>query len=215
MSLVDLESPSTVIDGLTPQGPDEWATLNTLDEPIMTTVMRDARSIVNKFVNVYTPKKQKQLLRDWDLWGPLMICVVLAVILQTSAGSSNSEAVPHFAELFVMVWGGAALVTLNTILMGSQLSFFQGLCVLGYCLLGQCISLIVCKALPAIIGNKMALFLVTVSATMLGCVWSIVAASGTFSGLYEDHRTILVRYPIVIYYLLISWLILSWSNPHC
>lgn len=38
MSLVDLESPSTVIDGLTPQGPDEWAKLNTLDEPIMTTV---------------------------------------------------------------------------------------------------------------------------------------------------------------------------------
>ena len=47
------------------------------------------------------------------------------LFFQTSAGSSNSEAVPHFAELFVMVWGGAALVTLNTILVGSQLSFFQ------------------------------------------------------------------------------------------
>lgn len=49
----------------------------------------------------------------------------LSVTLQTSAGSSKSEAIPHFAELFIMVWGGASLVTLNVILMGSQLSFFQ------------------------------------------------------------------------------------------
>lgn len=46
--------------------------------------MRDVRSIVDKFVHVYTPGKQKKLLKDWDLWGPLVICVFLAVILQVS-----------------------------------------------------------------------------------------------------------------------------------
>lgn len=44
---------------------------------------------------------------------------------QTSAGSSRSEAVPRFAELFMLVWGGAALVSLNTMLLGAQLAFLQ------------------------------------------------------------------------------------------
>lgn len=42
---------------------------------------------------------------------------------------------PSFVHVFVLVWSGAAAVTINTILLGGSLSFFQCLCALGYCLL--------------------------------------------------------------------------------
>ena len=47
--------------------------------------------------------------------------------------------------MFVVVWLGALVVTLNTKLLGGHISFFQSVCVLGYCLLPLSIALIVCR----------------------------------------------------------------------
>lgn len=46
--------------------------------------MRDIRSIYAKLLQVLYPPKgggSNQLLRDWDLWGPLVICLSLAIII--------------------------------------------------------------------------------------------------------------------------------------
>ena len=56
---------------------------STLDEPIKETFLRDAKAIGSKFKQIFLPTQSKQeLLRDWDLWGPLIICVVLAFLMQ-------------------------------------------------------------------------------------------------------------------------------------
>ena len=56
---------------------------STLDEPIKDTFLRDAKAIGTKFKQIFLPMQSKQqLLRDWDLWGPLIICVVLALLMQ-------------------------------------------------------------------------------------------------------------------------------------
>ena len=56
---------------------------STLDEPIKETFLRDAKAIGTKFKQIFLPTQSKQqLLRDWDLWGPLIICVVLALLMQ-------------------------------------------------------------------------------------------------------------------------------------
>lgn len=45
--------------------------------------MRDLRSIYAKLLQVLYPPKggHQQALRDWDLWGPLVICLSLAITL--------------------------------------------------------------------------------------------------------------------------------------
>lgn len=45
--------------------------------------MRDLRSIYAKLLQVLYPPKggTQQALRDWDLWGPLVICLSLAITL--------------------------------------------------------------------------------------------------------------------------------------
>ncbi len=125
---------------------------NTLDEPIKETVLRDLRAVGQKFLHVLYPVEKKSLLREWDLWGPLILCTLMAAMLQGHDTSGDKTQVsgdggPEFAEVFVIVWAGAVIVTLNTKLLGGSISFFQSVCVLGYCLLPLAISLVVCRAL--------------------------------------------------------------------
>ena len=90
-------------------------------------------------------------MQEWDLWGPLILCTFMATILQghdtnaRAVGSEGGDGGPEFAEVFVIVWLGAMIVTLNTKLLGGNISFFQSVCVLGYCLLPLSMSLILCR----------------------------------------------------------------------
>ncbi len=124
---------------------------NTLDEPIRDTILRDVRAVGRKFMHVLYPVEKKSLLRvskvtgwrfargpklllsfiqEWDLWGPLILCTFMATVLQghdTNAGhkDGSGDGGPEFAEVFVIVWVGALVVTLNTKLLGGNISFFQ------------------------------------------------------------------------------------------
>lgn len=60
-------------------------------------------------------------LRNWDLWGPLLLCLCLAITL-SFATSNQAETV--FAIIFVVIWIGAGVVTLNAKLLGGKTSFF-------------------------------------------------------------------------------------------
>lgn len=81
----------------TPPDDDE---LSTLDEPVKETILRDLRAVAKKFVHVLYPKQSSELLRDWDLWGPLLLCVTLALLLQGGAApSSGDQGGPQFAEV--------------------------------------------------------------------------------------------------------------------
>lgn len=66
-----------------------------------------------------------------DLWGPLLVCLMLSSILSVTAPGDSASLV--FAAVFVIVWVGAAAVTLNAQLLGGTISFFQSVCILGYC----------------------------------------------------------------------------------
>ena len=74
--------------------------------------------------------------QEWDLWGPLILCTFMATVLQGRGGEDDSKTEvadggPAFAEVFVIVWLGSIVVTLNTKLLGGHISFFQSVCVLG------------------------------------------------------------------------------------
>lgn len=54
--------------------------LDTLDEPVSVTLLRDLGAVWNKLKQVLVPvASNKNVLRDWDLWGPLLLCLVLSM----------------------------------------------------------------------------------------------------------------------------------------
>ena len=61
---------------------------------------------------------------------PLLVPVPLASILNLSMKSNGNE----FGVVFLVMWGGSFVVTINTKLLGGKISFFQCVCVLGYCI---------------------------------------------------------------------------------
>ena len=43
---------------------------------------RDLKAVGSKFYHVLYPVEKKSLLREWDLWGPLILCTFMATVLQ-------------------------------------------------------------------------------------------------------------------------------------
>jgi hypothetical protein len=60
-----------------------------------------------------------------------------------SLNAPDAQAVPIFTGVFTIVWLGAAVVTINAKMLGGAVSFFQSVCVLGYCLFPLAVSAIV------------------------------------------------------------------------
>lgn len=86
--------------------PDEQ--FQTLNEPVLTTIMRDVRQISLKLRYVLIPtlpqNEALRELRNWDLWGPLVLCLVLSFLLSYNAAQGQAPSV--FAAVFVLVWAG-------------------------------------------------------------------------------------------------------------
>jgi hypothetical protein len=55
---------------------------------------------------------------------------ILCSILNLGMSSNGNE----FGIVFIIMWGGSFIVTINTKLLGGHISFFQCVCVLGYCI---------------------------------------------------------------------------------
>ncbi|XP_011315557.1 protein YIPF6 [Fopius arisanus] len=182
---------------------------NTLDEPISETILRDVRAVGHKFFHVIYPKEKGSLLKEWDLWGPLVLCTFMAMILQGSDYRDDvNDGGPQFAEVFVLVWIGSMIVTLNSKLLGGNISFFQSVCVLGYCLLPIAIALIVCRIILMMEQNSYLFFLRFV-VTIIGFAWATYASMAFLGESQPAGRKVLAVYPIFLFYFVISWLVIS------
>lgn len=72
----------------------------------------DPEALLNQ--NTMTPG-----LRDWDLWGPLIFCLLLSMLLSFNHDSKQRDEV--FSGVFAMVWIGEAVVTLQIKLLGGNM----------------------------------------------------------------------------------------------
>lgn len=194
-----------------PVGPsrrdDEFSTL---DEPVKDTIMRDLRAVGNKFIHVLYPKRSSALLRDWDLWGPLLLCVTLALLLQGGAADSEDQGGPQFAEVFVIVWFGSIIITLNSKLLGGTISFFQSLCVLGYCIMPLTVAMVVCR-IVLLGGSGAVSFAVRLTVVIASFGWSTFASTAFLADSQPPNRKALVVYPVFLFYFVIAWMILTFS----
>lgn len=185
---------------------------NTLDEPVRATIMRDLRAVGGKFYHVLFPIEKKALLKDWDLWGPLLLCTFIAIMVQGSETANNvNDGGPEFAEVFVIVWVGSAIVTVNSKLLGGTISFFQSVCVLGYCLAPCAVALLLCWVL-LFAQQSYFLFMLRLFFTGIGFVWSTYSSMVFLGDSQPKGKKALAVYPMFLFYFVISWLIISRSN---
>ncbi|XP_072532735.1 protein YIPF6 [Salminus brasiliensis] len=187
--------------------------ISTLDEPVKDTILRDLKAVGQKFVHVLYPKKSSALLRDWDLWGPLLLCVTLALMLQGGSADSKDDGGPQFAEVFVIVWFGSIIITLNSKLLGGTISFFQSLCVLGYCILPLTVAMLVCR-LVLLGSNGIVSFVIRLVVVTASFGWSTFASTAFLADSQPPNRKALVVYPVFLFYFVIGWMILTFSPSH-
>jgi hypothetical protein len=60
----------------------------------------------------------KKLQKEWDLWGPLVISLVTAGLAALSTKGGSDEA---FTNIFIGLWLGPLMITLNSRLLGSKM----------------------------------------------------------------------------------------------
>ncbi|KAF5359763.1 hypothetical protein D9756_003247 [Leucocoprinus leucothites] len=174
---------------------------DTLDEPVTTTIARDLLSIYTKLVQVLYPRKSsgREVLRDWDLWGPLLLCLCLGIMLSINAPADQSLGV--FTSVIVICSIGALAVTIQAKLLGGRVSFFQGLCVLGYCIAPLDIA--------ALISCFVRVIWVRTPVALLAWAWSIWASVNFLDGTkIEQQRILLAVYPLLLFYFILAWMIL-------
>ena len=77
------------------------------------------------YVVLLLPKHREasmDALKQWDLWGPLFICIFFSLCLAlTSSSDANDD---DFVNVFLLFWIGGCLVSLNCRLLGAKGYFF-------------------------------------------------------------------------------------------
>ena len=105
----------------------------TLDESISITIKRDLNLIYTKLKLVMNPfvskEKKYNQIRQWDLWGPLLLNLILACTLTLNTKEKGQIT----ALIFMIFWLGGAIIYLNNYFLGVKASIFQIFCLLGYC----------------------------------------------------------------------------------
>ncbi|KAH0901224.1 hypothetical protein HID58_040727 [Brassica napus] len=175
---------------------------NTLTEPVWDTVKRDLARIVSNLKLVVFPNPNREdpgkALRDWDLWGPFFFIVFLGLTLSWSASVKKSEV---FAVAFALLAAGAVILTLNVLLLGGHIIFFQSLSLLGYCLFPLDVGAVICM-----LKDNVILKMIVVCVTL---AWSSWAAYPFMSAAVNPRRKALALYPVFLMYVSVGFLIIA------
>ena len=142
-------------------------------------------------------------LKDWDLWGPLVLCLLLGIILSMNA--PTNQAALTFAAVFIAISVGSTIVTMNVQLLGGTISFFQSVCVLGYSVFPLVIAAFVIGCLKLLYIHWLWIHSIVV---VIGSIWSLRISSIFISLYVRQERRALALYPVVYYYAFLAWLIL-------
>jgi len=108
---------------------------NTLNESILISLKREFMRILYKLFYAIIPRfsaNKDTNLKQWDLFGPLFFTIFLSYFLNASKDTEQMS--KTFIIVFCLMWIGGSIVTINVILLGSHITLFQSLSILGYCI---------------------------------------------------------------------------------
>lgn len=135
--------------------------------------------------------------------GPLIICLSLSVILSFKAPSNESALV--FASVFCLVWLGSMVVTINAQLLGGTISFFQSVCVLGYCVFPMMLAALIIGVLRLTPISFVWFDLIWLSLSFL---WATRSSSVFIASYVSKQRRFLAVFPVLFFYIFLGWMIL-------
>ncbi|QDZ23941.1 protein YIPF [Chloropicon primus] len=174
---------------------------STLNESVWQTLKRDLLQIALNLRIVLVPVSKQttavRALREWDLWGPMIFSISLALLLSHQSDSPAKA----FSIVFCVLTVGAAVLTLNVILLGGKIVFLQACSLLGYCTF----PLLVAAMLTFYQSMKVVKLLVM----LLGVAWASWAAVPFVSASVSPKRKMLAVYPLMMMYLFLSWVALT------
>ena len=174
----------------------------TLDESVYATVSRDFSMIYNKLKYVINPFISREMkynhIRQWDLWGPLLLNLILASTLALNTKEKGQIT----SLIFIIFWLGGVAIYLNNYFLEVKASIFQIFCLLGYRLFPLNIAAII----VTIINSYDIIRLIVVGFT---CFWSIYSSSDYLKAITTQDKRYLVLYPCILFYLYISWFIFA------
>lgn len=90
-------------------------------------------------------------------------------------------------------------------------SFFQSVCVLGYCLLAPASALALCRAV-LLAGRSTTLFIIRLVIALSAFLWSTASCMIFLGESQAQGRKILAGYPVCLFYAVISWLVISHTD---
>ncbi|XP_022883808.1 protein YIPF6 [Olea europaea var. sylvestris] len=106
-----------------------------------------------------------------------------------------------FAVAFALLAAGAVILTLNVLLLGGHIIFFQSLSLLGYCLFPLDIGALICM-----LKDNVLVKVVVVAVTL---AWSSWAAYPFMSSAVNPRRKALALYPVLLMYVSVGFLIIA------
>ncbi|KAI5807862.1 Yip1 domain protein [Peziza echinospora] len=213
-------STSSLRNTLNSHGQDRRATHDTLTEPVWTTLSRDLHSIYLKLLSVLYPRylfmrqwptatsilnshssspdsssaaAATKSLQEWDLWGPLLFTLLISTLLSSTPSTTTSPST-IFTGIFVLIWLGSAIITLQIKLLGANIGFFQSVSVIGYTLFPISVAALLSKlGFPAVARGPVYL--------VLGA-WSLAAGTSVLGGSgVVRNRVALAVFPLAVFYV--------------
>ncbi|XP_024024415.1 protein YIPF6 [Morus notabilis] len=106
-----------------------------------------------------------------------------------------------FAVAFALLAAGAVILTLNVLLLGGHIIFFQSLSLLGYCLFPLDIGALICMLKDNVI--------VKLVVVCVALAWSSWAAYPFMSSAVNPRRKALALYPVFLMYVSVGFLIIA------
>ena len=174
---------------------------------------RDLERIWNKLKIVVNPmqlgvgnqpdniEQKRKEVRNWDLWGPFVFCLILSVTLSTNTSADDKSLL--FEIVFIIVWIGGGVIALNGQLLGGTISFFQSICLLGYCLF----PLVLVSVINVFIGSLVPFF-VKLIYVFVAFIWATYSSIHFIKEMVPPDRKELAMYPVCLFYLFLSWFII-------
>lgn len=157
--------------------------------------------------NIFTKKKQpmRNVYEQWDLFGPLFICIIFGVLLIFSMPyRAMINDIIALSFLFYFIFGAA--VGLNMLLLKGKSNILGVLCILSYMtipyVLTQVIILLINvfkKALPNWAQNLLVILL-----AFIATIWTVLVSLRLFRKLVPKSRRFMGYYPVVLYIIVIT-----------
>ncbi|KAL5960943.1 Protein YIPF6 [Taenia solium] len=143
-----------------------------------------------------------------------MWCFMVQIrVLQLSHGQKENAGAPQFAQVFTVFWFGVIAVSLNTKLLGGNLSFCQTVCVLGYCILPLVTGLVINVVIKLSTSAGTWVLLIRLAVAFVGLAYSLFSAATFLAPSSKSTRVALVVYPLCLFYFFIGWLVFVNTGP--